>query len=448
MPAALLFALVVTVSAVRSYTQVSENGARSSRAIARHRVARLETVLRRAQEIPEMMSIELESGALDSEEKLTAYMRAVLERNRERVYGSCVAFTPFGFSTGLKGFAPYYYWSKEGLQFEQLAKPDYNYFQWDWYRRPRDAGRPVWSAPYFDEGGGQTLMITYSVPVRRDDLFWAIITVDIELAEMLNDVGAMSYDEQQTVGSSAYAFIIDKDGNYLAFPGESAEHVKDHALQEKNPELATAMLSGKEGVLRTVDPRDGKQAWVAYAPILINPMSEDTENAPLAEMSLAIVSAESPALDAAQWLFVTQVSIGLAGLALLFAAIIVVARSISRPIRDLADAARQIADGNLDLNIATGSKTDEVQRLENGFNKMTRDLRMQMQELRYTTTLRERMEGELTAARNIQMSLLPKTFPAFPDRPEIDVHAMVRPAREVGGDFYDSSCSTTTGCVS
>jgi phosphoserine phosphatase RsbU/P len=47
------------------------------------------------------------------------------------------------------------------------------------------------------------------------------------------------------------------------------------------------------------------------------------------------------------------------------------------------------------------------------------------------------MEGELTAARNIQMSLLPKTFPAFPDRPEFDVHAMVRPAREVGGDFYD-----------
>jgi len=436
-PAALLFALVVTVSALRSYTQVSENGARSSRAIARHRVARLETVLRRAQEIPEMMAIQLESGALDTEEKLTAYMRAVLERNRGQVYGSCIAFTPSGFRSDLNAYGPYYYWSKEGLQFEQLAKPDYNYFQWDWYRRPRDAGRPVWSAPYFDEGGGQTLMITYSVPIWRDGLFWAIITVDIELAEMLNDVGAMSDDERETVGSSAYAFIIDKDGKYLAFPQESPEHVQEHSLQEKNTELASAMLSGKEGVMRTVDPRDGKQAWVAYAPILINPMSEDSDNAPLAEMSLAIVSAESPALDAAQGLFIAQVAIGLAGLALLFLAIIVVARSISRPIRELADAARQIADGNLELNIATGSRTDEVQLLENGFNKMTKDLRMQMQELRYTTTLRERMEGELTAARNIQMSLLPKIFPAFPDHPEIDVHAMVRPAREVGGDFYD-----------
>jgi len=239
---------------------------------------------------------------------------------------------------------------------------------------------PSGPRPYFDEGGGQTLMITYSVPVRRNDLFWAIITVDIELDGMLKDVLKMSGDENETVGSGAYAFIIDKDGNYLAFPGKDAEHVKDHALQEKNDLLAREMLSGREGVLHTTEPLEGKQAWVAYAPILVNPMSEDTGNAPLAEMSLAIVSAESPALDAAHGLLIAQVSIGLAGLALLFAAIIVVARSISRPIRELSDAARQIADGNLELSLATGSRTDEVQHLENAFNKMTRDLRMQMQE--------------------------------------------------------------------
>ena len=78
-----------------------------------------------------------------------------------------------------------------------------------------------------------------------------------------------------------------------------------------------------------------------------------------------------------------------------------------------------------------------MSRLTEAFNKMAKDLRMQMQELRYTTTVRERLEGELSAARSIQMSLLPKVFPAFPDRPEFDVHAVVRPAREVGGDFYD-----------
>ena len=49
----------------------------------------------------------------------------------------------------------------------------------------------------------------------------------------------------------------------------------------------------------------------------------------------------------------------------------------------------------------------------------------------------ERIEGELAAARDIQMGILPRTFPAFPARPEIDLHAAIVPAREVGGDLYD-----------
>ena len=89
------------------------------------------------------------------------------------------------------------------------------------------------------------------------------------------------------------------------------------------------------------------------------------------------------------------------------------------------------------MKIAPGSGTDEVQKLTLAFQKMTNDLRRQMQELRETTTVRERMEGELSAARSIQMSLLPKIFPAFPERPEIDIHAIIRPAREIGGDLYD-----------
>jgi sigma-B regulation protein RsbU (phosphoserine phosphatase) len=48
-----------------------------------------------------------------------------------------------------------------------------------------------------------------------------------------------------------------------------------------------------------------------------------------------------------------------------------------------------------------------------------------------------RLEGELTAARAIQMGLLPLHFPAFPDRDEIDLFARIEPARNVGGDLFD-----------
>jgi sigma-B regulation protein RsbU (phosphoserine phosphatase) len=50
---------------------------------------------------------------------------------------------------------------------------------------------------------------------------------------------------------------------------------------------------------------------------------------------------------------------------------------------------------------------------------------------------KERMEEELNVGRDIQMSMVPQNFPAFPDRDEFSIHAALHPAREVGGDFYD-----------
>ena len=50
---------------------------------------------------------------------------------------------------------------------------------------------------------------------------------------------------------------------------------------------------------------------------------------------------------------------------------------------------------------------------------------------------KERMEEELNVGRDIQLSMVPATFPAFPDRDEFDIHGLLKPAREIGGDFYD-----------
>ena len=53
------------------------------------------------------------------------------------------------------------------------------------------------------------------------------------------------------------------------------------------------------------------------------------------------------------------------------------------------------------------------------------------------TAEKERIGAELNVATQIQASMLPCIFPAFPDRPEFDVYATMQPAKEVGGDFYD-----------
>ncbi len=58
-------------------------------------------------------------------------------------------------------------------------------------------------------------------------------------------------------------------------------------------------------------------------------------------------------------------------------------------------------------------------------------------EERRTRAEKEAIEGELRVARDIQMGIVPRMFPAFPDRPEVELYAMLDSAKEVGGDFYD-----------
>jgi len=50
---------------------------------------------------------------------------------------------------------------------------------------------------------------------------------------------------------------------------------------------------------------------------------------------------------------------------------------------------------------------------------------------------KERIQSELMIAAKIQSSMLPNVFPPFPDRTGFDIYALMDPAKEVGGDFYD-----------
>ena len=57
--------------------------------------------------------------------------------------------------------------------------------------------------------------------------------------------------------------------------------------------------------------------------------------------------------------------------------------------------------------------------------------------LEATTKAKERIDSELRIAHNIQEGMVPRTFPAFPDRNDIDLYASMTLAKEVGGDLYD-----------
>lgn len=69
--------------------------------------------------------------------------------------------------------------------------------------------------------------------------------------------------------------------------------------------------------------------------------------------------------------------------------------------------------------------------------KRLQELRRAYDQLEDTTTAKERIDSELRIARDIQMGMVPRTFPAFPERNDIDLYAVMKPAKEVGGDLYD-----------
>jgi sigma-B regulation protein RsbU (phosphoserine phosphatase) len=97
---------------------------------------------------------------------------------------------------------------------------------------------------------------------------------------------------------------------------------------------------------------------------------------------------------------------------------------------------RRIAGGDFTQQIAIRAK-NEIGVLAASFNEMTRRLNESIEHLKETTAAKERIESELQIAHEIQMSMVPKIFPPFPDRSEFDIFATLAPAKEVGGDFYD-----------
>ena len=116
--------------------------------------------------------------------------------------------------------------------------------------------------------------------------------------------------------------------------------------------------------------------------------------------------------------------------------VILVTSLMMRPLRFLHSGVKQVAKGNLTYQQEIISN-DEIGDLSRAFNKMVSDLGKHVEQLKQTTAAKEKMESELKIAHNIQMSIIPNTFPAFPERTEFNLYAKLITAKAVGGDLYD-----------
>ncbi|MBI5570416.1 MAG: SpoIIE family protein phosphatase [Desulfomonile tiedjei] len=115
---------------------------------------------------------------------------------------------------------------------------------------------------------------------------------------------------------------------------------------------------------------------------------------------------------------------------------LILGRSMARPFVRLRDAVTQIGEGNFTVDVDEKG-TLEVRDLARSFNRLGGELTQYVQDYCEAVASTERIECELSAAARIQMSLVPHTFPPFPGHGEFEIHALLVPARAVGGDFYD-----------
>lgn len=320
-------------------------------------------------------SIWVAQWCLENPDSLKRIPQRVVSENPV-VVGSTIALVP-GYSQKYPLYAPYAARDMENgkIKMLSLATEEYDYPSMEWFAKPLELGESYWSEPYFDENGGDMLMVTFSMPVRDNNgEIAAILTADISLDWLTELIGDIK------VYPNAFSMVVSRNGQIMVCPVDTLvmkktvnQFARESSDREALDRVNKAMLSGEIGEMLV--RYKGKNNHVYFAPV------ERTG------WSLSIVLPEKELYKGVRRIGLLVNILQILGLAM----IIVILRIVTR------------------------------------------------NQIRYQQLYeqKERIENEIHIAREIQMSMIPKTFPPFPERKDLDLAASVIPAKEVGGDLYD-----------
>ena len=360
---------------------------------------------------------------LDDPQSLYSITEHIIESN-DFISGSAIAFEPDYYDELGYFYSPYSYRENGAIRSIQLGRNEYNYHYMDWYQIPKLLNSPYWSEPYYDEGGGNMIMTTYSYPIY-DQLgnMIAIFTADLSLewfAEQVNSIKPYP---------NAYNIMIGRGGTFLVHKNKEnilTETIFATARLTNDEEfIATAhrMVKGEQGMGEF--ERQNQRFCFFYAPIKST------------GWSVAVACLHSDIFSGVNSVRKYSYILGLASLLLMTLVCFLVIRRLTRPLTRIAGAAMEIAQGNLSTELPSITTHDEMRTLHDSFADMQHSLLNYIDELKRSTANKERIESELRIARATQLGLVPKVFPPFTEREDIDLYARIRPAREVGGDLYD-----------
>ncbi len=427
--AAVVFIISISVVAFRSRNAVREEAIKGANRVLENTVLRTNYILEDVEDIANNLEW-LILKDLDNPDAMMEYSHSIVQNNTI-LNGCSISFEPYFYPQKGKYFSAYSNNNGRYVYTMQEGSDNYQYFYLNWYMLPKLLMQPCWTEPYTDqEEGDEATMnlemnVSYCKPIiGNDGNFIGVISLDISLKWLSETISAVK------PYPNAYAFLLGRGGSYLVHPDPQKLFYESFftpglvdALTPEQKQLGKDMLDWKEGIRRL--EVDGEPSFVIFRPILTT------------GWSLAIVCPESDIFGGFRRFRNTLLLSLILGLILMFLVMYFIIHRQIRPLSRLASHAETMASGNLDVELPHMGRTDEVGVLNRAFRYMQVSLRKYIDELTTATAKRERIEGELQIARDIQMGMVPSKFPAFPDREDIDLYASMSPAKEVGGDLYD-----------
>ncbi len=275
------------------------------------------------------------------------------------VIGSGYWFAPYAFQPDLKYYGPYQIRKGGSIALTmEYSNDSYDYFKYDWYKEPMQSpGKVNWAGPYHDDTSGLNMM-TSSAGFTKNGQAAGVITVTVGIDELEN------YVREIKVGDNGYAFLVTKDGFYMATKDDS-KNMKAKITEDSNAdiaELGKKAVSVSEIAMAETDAF-GEDSYVMMAPLCID------------NFKLVLVAPKSDYTGPITRSKILSIIMAVAVMLVLCVVLIVVFnRRIGTPIEVLMNEAGKIADGNLTGQVVVASE-DEMGALGNSLNHMIKNLR-------------------------------------------------------------------------
>ena len=369
--------------------------------------------------------LELESN-MDSPGHVFNSLEKILEINQNLI-GCFAAFEPDYFKGQGRWFEAYaYHADSTRIEKQQIGSPSHDYFNGVWYQRGLALDRNddgYLTDLYYDNSVKSSMFCSYVVPLfdpQGNKVGVYGIDIDFQwLDELLHETveqvkKEFFFDDDSPDSDGTYFSIqiLDSNGNRIAGSDSIDINILKNRQDRITEDFGMYDLQGTPYYINT--SKIGQTGWTLV-------VFQHREMVFFWGVVLATVILFFMSIGGIVIFIFTSRSI----------------RRATKPLAFLSRSAREVAKGNFNTTLPTFKHNDEVAQLRDSFGIMQQSLTQYIEELKKTTAAKATIMSELNVAHSIQMSMLPKTFPAFPDRRDIDLYASLTPAKAVGGDLYD-----------